>query len=436
MLMVVDQYRFVHANGTARMVSDRGFVIRDADGKAIRMVGSMTDVTDSVQMDERLRHAQKLEAVGQLTGGVAHDFNNLLTVILGNAELLTEQLTDQQQLRILAEMTATAAERGAELTNRLLAFSRRQPLDPRNVNVNKLLQNMDSLLRRTLQENIDIETDYAGGLWLSEVDPGQLEGALLNLAINARDAMPDGGKLTIETGNTLLDEAYADGHDEVKPGQYVMVSVSDTGTGMSSDIVNQAFEPFFTTKQIGKGSGLGLSMVFGFAKQSGGHVKIYSEIGDGSTIKLYLLRAESTGNSVYDGHLAPQTDGGSENILLVEDDPLVRDHVTSQLKALGYQIHTAGNADEAHGILKLMSNIDLLFTDIVMPGTMNGRQLADLARQLRPGIKVLLTSGYTENAIVHHGRLDRGVHLLNKPYRRQELAAKVREVLDEAGAGH
>lgn len=431
-----DQYRFMHANGTARMVSDRGFVIRDADGKAIRMVGSMMDVTDSVQMDERLRQAQKLEAVGQLTGGVAHDFNNLLTVILGNAELLTEQLTDQQQLRILAEMTATAAERGAELTNRLLAFSRRQPLDPRNVNVNKLLQNMDSLLRRTLQENIDIETVYAGGLWLSEVDPGQLEGALLNLAINARDAMPDGGKLTIETGNTLLDEAYADGHDEVKPGQYVMVSVSDTGTGMSSDIVNQAFEPFFTTKQIGKGSGLGLSMVFGFAKQSGGHVKIYSEIGEGSTIKLYLPRAESTGNSVYDGHLAPQTEGGSENILLVEDDPLVRDHVTSQLKALGYQIHTAGNADEAHDILKLMSNIDLLFTDIVMPGTMNGRQLADLARQLRPGIKVLFTSGYTENAIVHHGRLDRGVHLLNKPYRRQELAAKVRKVLDEAGAGH
>lgn len=426
-----DQYRFKHANGTIRIVNDRGFVIRDADGKAIRMVGSMMDITDSVQMDERLRQAQKLEAVGQLTGGVAHDFNNLLTVILGNAELLTEQLTDQQQLRILAEMTATAAERGAELTNRLLAFSRRQPLDPQNVNINKLIHNMDSLLRRTLQENIDIETVYAGGLWLSEVDPGQLEGALLNLAINARDAMPGGGKLTIETGNTLLDETYADGHDEVLAGQYVMVSVSDTGTGMSPDVVSQAFEPFFTTKQIGKGSGLGLSMVFGFAKQSGGHVKIYSEVGEGSTVKLYLPRALSTDNSVYDGHLTPQVKGGSEKILLVEDDSLVRDHVASQLKALGYRLHAARNADEAHDILKLMSDIDLLFTDVVMPGTMNGRQLAELARQLRPGIKVLFTSGYTENAIVHHGRLDRGVHLLNKPYRRQELAAKVRKVLDE-----
>lgn len=431
-----DQYRFMHANGTTRTVNDRGFVIRDANGKAIRMVGSMMDISDKVEMDERLRQAQKLEAVGQLTGGVAHDFNNLLTVILGNAELLTEQLTDQQQLRILAEMTATAAERGAELTNRLLAFSRRQPLDPQNVNINKLIQSMDSLLRRTLQENIDIETVYAGGLWLSEVDPGQLEGALLNLAINARDAMPDGGKLTIETGNTLLDQAYADGHDEVFPGQYVMVSVSDTGTGMAADVVTKAFEPFYTTKQIGKGSGLGLSMVFGFAKQSGGHVKIYSEVGEGTTVKLYLPRALSTDNSVYDGHLAPQVEGGSEKILLVEDDPLVREHVTGQLKALGYHIHTARNADEAHDILQLMNDIDLLFTDVVMPGTMNGRQLADLACQLRPGIRVLFTSGYTENAIVHHGRLDRGVHLLNKPYRRQELAAKVRKVLDEPASGH
>ncbi|OFE13746.1 hypothetical protein PHACT_11875 [Pseudohongiella acticola] len=426
-----DQYRFMHSNGTIRNVSDRGFVIRNGDGKAIRMVGSMMDVTDRIELDERMRQAQKLEAVGQLTGGVAHDFNNLLTVILGNAELLTEQLTDQQQLRMLAEMTATAAERGAELTNRLLAFSRRQPLDPRNVNINKLIQNMDNLLRRTLQEHIDIETVYAGGLWLSEVDPGQLEGALLNLAINARDAMPSGGKLTIETGNTQLDQAYADTQDEVVPGQYVMVSVSDTGTGMTPEVRRKAFEPFFTTKQMGKGSGLGLSMVFGFAKQSGGHVKIYSEIDEGSTVKLYLPRANSADNTNYDGHLAPDIEGGNEIILLVEDDPLVREHVSAQLEALGYQVHTATNADEAHDTLKLMNNIDLLFTDIVMPGSMNGRRLADLALKLRPGIKVLFTSGYTENAIVHHGRLDRGVHLLNKPYRRQELAAKVRKVLDE-----
>ncbi|MEX2332955.1 MAG: PAS domain-containing protein, partial [Pseudohongiella sp.] len=305
-----DQYRFMHASGAARTVSDRGFVIRDAHGQAIRMVGSMTDISDSVEMNERLQQAQKLEAVGQLTGGVAHDFNNLLTVILGNAELLSEQLTDQQQLRILAEMTATAAERGAELTNRLLAFARRQPLEPRNVDVNKLIRNMDSLLRRTLQESIDIETVYAGGLWLSEVDPGQLEGALLNLAINARDAMPTGGKLTIETRNTLLDQDYADNHDEVQAGQYVMISVSDTGSGMAPEVVQKAFEPFFTTKQIGKGSGLGLSMVFGFAKQSLGHVKIYSEIGEGTTVKLYLPRAMSDDSGIYDGHLAPQIEGG------------------------------------------------------------------------------------------------------------------------------
>jgi PAS domain S-box-containing protein len=430
-----DQYRFMHADGSARTVADRGYVIRNTEGHAIRMVGSMMDITDSIEMDERLRQAQKLEAVGQLTGGVAHDFNNLLTVILGNAELLTEQLTDQQQLRMLAEMTATAAERGAELTNRLLAFSRRQPLDPQNVNINKLIQSMDSLLRRTLPESIDIETVYAGGLWLSEVDPGQLEGALLNLAINARDAMTEGGKLTIETGNAVLDQAYADAQDEVLPGQYVMVSVSDSGTGMTPDIVSRAFEPFFTTKQIGKGSGLGLSMVFGFAKQSGGHVKIYSEVNEGTTVKLYLPRAVSTDTDIFDGHLAPAVEGGTENILVVEDDPLVREHVTGQLQALGYQVHTACNADEARDILKLMSNIELLFTDIVMPGTMNGRQLADLAQAMRPGIKVLFTSGYTENAIVHHGRLDRGVHLLNKPYRRQELAAKVRKVLDDQNAG-
>lgn len=426
-----DQYRFMHANGKVMTVNDRGFVIRDTAGAALRMVGSMMDITASVEMTERLQQAQKLEAVGQLTGGVAHDFNNLLTVILGNAELLSEQLTDQQQLRLLAEMTATAAERGAELTNRLLAFSRRQPLEPKNVNVNKLIRNMDSLFRRTLQESIDIETVYAGGLWLSEVDPGQLEGALLNLAINARDAMPDGGKLTIETGNTQLDQDYSDVHDEVQPGQYVMISVSDTGTGMTPAVVKKAFDPFFTTKPIGKGSGLGLSMVFGFAKQSGGHVKIYSEPSEGTTVKLYLPRAVSADNGIYDGYVAPHIEGGTENILLVEDDPLVREHVSEQLKVLGYCVNSANDADEAHDILKQLSNIDLLFTDIVMPGSMNGRQLAELARELRPGIKVLFTSGYTENAIVHHGRLDRGVHLLNKPYRRQELAFKVRKVLDE-----
>ncbi|MDO9521745.1 MAG: PAS domain-containing protein [Pseudohongiella sp.] len=427
------EYRFMHANGEPRVVIDRGYVMRNAKGKPIRMLGSIMDMTDSREMNDRLRQSQKMEAVGQLTGGVAHDFNNLLTVILGNAELLTEQLTDQQQLRMLAEMTATAAERGAELTNRLLAFARRQPLEPKQVNLNKLIQGMDNLLRRTLQENIDIETVYAGGLWLSEVDPGQLEGALLNLAINARDAMPDGGKLTIETANTLLDESYACHHDEVRPGQYVLISVSDTGAGMPTTVVSRAFEPFFTTKQMGKGSGLGLSMVYGFAKQSGGHIKIYSEVNEGTTVKLYLPRAVNSADPLYEGHLAPKTEGGSEKILIVEDDTLVRQHVSAQLKTLGYRVISCSNAEDALDVIMQLSDIDLLFTDIVMPGSMNGRQLAEATHKLRPAIKILFTSGYTENAIVHHGRLDRGVHLLNKPYRRQELAAKVRKVLDETG---
>lgn len=425
------EYRFLHANGEPRTVIDRGYIMRDHKHIAIRMLGSMMDITDSREMNDRLRQSQKMEAVGQLTGGVAHDFNNLLTVILGNAELLSEQLTDQQQLRMLAEMTATAAERGAELTNRLLAFARRQPLEPQQVNLNKLIQGMDNLLRRTLPEHIDIETVYAGGLWLSEVDPGQLEGALLNLAINARDAMPDGGKLTIETANTQLDDTYASQHEEVSAGQYVLISVSDTGTGMPQHVVSRAFEPFFTTKQMGKGSGLGLSMVYGFAKQSGGHIKIYSEVNEGTTVKLYLPRALNSDDAIYEGHAAPGTETGTEKILVVEDDPLVRQHVTGQLKTLGYQVHACSNAEDAIDVIMQLPDIDLLFTDVVMPGSMNGRQLADATRNLRPDIKVLFTSGYTENAIVHHGRLDRGVHLLNKPYRRQELAAKVRKVLDE-----
>lgn len=425
------EYRYLHANGQIRRVSDSGFIIRDDKGKAIRMLGSMADVTDAHEMSERLRQAQKLEAVGQLTGGVAHDFNNLLTVILGNAELLTEQLTDKQQLRLLAEMTATAAERGAELTNRLLAFARRQPLEPQRVKLPKLIRSMDTLIRRTLSENIDIEMVFGGGLWMAEVDPNQLESALLNLAINARDAMPSGGKLTIEASNAFLDDDYAAHHEEVTPGQYVMISVTDTGNGMSEDILDRVFEPFFTTKQMGKGSGLGLSMVYGFVKQSRGHIKIYSEIDEGTCIKLYLPRAVSTEDPIYEGHLAPEIKGGHEKILVVEDNTLVLEHVSTLLKGLGYQVVSTSNADEAQDVLTQLADIDLLFTDIVMPGTMNGRQLAELAQQIRPGIRILFTSGYTENAIVHHGRLDRGVQLLNKPYRRQELAAKVRKVLED-----
>ncbi len=424
-----DEYRFVHASGRVLTIMDRGYVIRDETGNAVRMIGSMNDLTERRELDDRLRQSQKLEAIGQITGGVAHDFNNLLTVILGNADLLAEQLTDRQQLRLMAEMTANAAERGAELTARLLAFARRQALAPQPVNVNRLVKGMDGLLRRTLTENIDIEIVQAGGLWVTSVDPGQLEVALLNLAINARDAMPGGGCLTIETANAKLDDAYARAHDEVSAGQYVMISVSDTGFGMPSEVVQRAFEPFFTTKEVGKGSGLGLSMVYGFVKQSGGHVKIYAEPEHGTTVKLYFPRNFDEMPATDTAEEPPLIATGRETILVVEDDELVRGHLISQLRDLGYEVSGAASGVEALALLQRGERYDLLFTDVVMPG-MNGRQLVDEARRIAPRMRVLFTSGYSENAIVHHGRLDHGVQLLSKPYRRQELALKVRDVLD------
>ncbi|MBL8705245.1 MAG: response regulator, partial [Rhodospirillales bacterium] len=380
-------------------------------------------------LNQKLRQSQKMEAVGQLTGGVAHDFNNLLTVILGSNEMLAQSLAGNPELRGIAELAVKAAERGAELTNRLLAFGRRQALSPTPSDINRLLAGMEKLLRRTLGEHVDIEMVQSGGLWKAMVDTGQIENAILNLCLNARDAMPQGGRLTIETANVRLDAAYADRHSELEPGQYVMVAVSDTGTGMDAATLERAFEPFFTTKEVGKGSGLGLSMVYGFIKQSKGHVRIYSEQGQGTTVKLYLPRAYTGKPTEEEASGGVAARRGDEKILLVEDDELVRDHVSAQLKSLGYDVVVAANGPEALDLIR-RSAFDLLFTDIVMPGGMNGRQLADEARKLRPTMPVLFTSGYTENAIVHHGRLDPGVHLLQKPYRRQELAAKLRAVLD------
>jgi len=429
-----EEYRFTHADGHAVNVIDRGFVIRDDNGKAIRMLGSMINVTERLHLEERLRQSQKMEAVGQLTGGVAHDFNNLLTVILGNAELLRDYLENDTKLLAMVDMTVRAAERGADLTHRLLAFARRQALEPKLVDLSQLLGGMDSMLRRTLAENIDIEIVQSSPLWLTEVDPGQLEVALLNLAINARDAMAAGGCLTLETTNTELDDTYARLHGEVAPGQYVRISVSDTGHGMTPEVLAHAFEPFFTTKEVGKGSGLGLSMVYGFVKQSGGHIKIYSEVDHGTTIKLYLPRANAK-DAALNQHTPPDiSTGGREHILVVEDDELVRTNLINQLTSLGYRVTDASNGPQALELIRRHPNIDLLFTDIVMPRGLNGRQLADAAKEIRPELKVLFTSGYTENAIVHHGRLDKGVHLLSKPYRRQEVAEKVRKVLDEGAA--
>ncbi|MBX3507345.1 MAG: PAS domain S-box protein [Parvibaculum sp.] len=425
-----DEYRFIHADGRVLSVVDRGFILRDEKGTAIRMVGSIIDVTEQRSLEERMRQSQKMEVIGQMTGGVAHDFNNLLTVILGNAELLAEQLRDKERLKALAEMTAAAAQRGAQLTHRLLAFARRQPLEPKPVDVNALVAGMEGLFRRTLSEDIEIDLVANENLWVTELDPGQLEVALLNLVVNARDAMPDGGKLTIEMGNADLDADYAERQVELEPGSYVMISVSDTGCGMPKEVADRAFEPFFTTKEVGKGSGLGLSMVFGFVKQSGGHAKIYSEEGEGTTVKLYFPRAQGGQVEAAIHRADDDVTGGSEHILVVEDDTLVREHLVAQLCDLGYRVTSASSGPEAYELLKRMEDVDLLFTDVVMPGGMNGRQLAEAALRLRPGLRVLYTSGYTENAIIHHGRLDPGVHLLSKPYRRQEMAAKVRKALE------
>lgn len=419
-------------DGSVLTTEARWTLVRDDNGLPKSVLAIQTDITPRLAVERQLRQSQRLQAVGQLTGGVAHDFNNLLTVILGNADSLAEALQERPRLRQLAEMTRAAAQRGAELTRRLLAFARQQALEPRPTDVPALMSGMEALLRRSLGENVEIRFVAAEGAWPALVDAPQLEAAVLNLCLNARDAMPDGGCLTVETANVHLDRDYADWNEEVVPGDYLMVAVSDTGTGMPPEVVARAFEPFFTTKGVGQGSGLGLSMVFGFAKQSHGHVKIYSEPGQGTTVRLYLPRAAAGEGMPPRGRPSAGIAGGTERILLVEDDALVRRHVGSQLEALGYRVTAAASGPEALEILQAGRQVDLLFTDVVMPGGMDGRQLAEAVLHLQPGLPVLFTTGYAENAIVHHGRLDPGVHLLNKPYRQQDLAAKLREVLDRA----
>lgn len=426
------EYRYQRADGSYAYVVNQASVVHDEQGKPARIIGSLSDVTDQRLLEEQLRRSQRLEAVGQMTGGVAHDFNNLLTVIMGNSEQLRESLGQNHRLLPLVEMTAKAAERGAELTNRLLAFARRQPLIPTVLNANRHIAGMDKLLRSTLGEAVQLEIVQAGGLWKALVDGPQLESAILNLCLNARDAMPGGGRLTIETANAFLDAAYASKEADLAAGQYVQIAVSDTGTGMDAKTLERVFEPFFTTKEVGKGSGLGLSMVYGFVKQSSGHIRIYSEPGLGTTIKLYLPRAHEPEVEVVEARPSVMAQPGREHILLVEDDELVREHVSMLLKTLGYQVSLAANGPEALDMLERLGKVDLLFTDVVMPGGMTGRQLADAVAQQYPGIPVLFSSGYTENAIVHHGRLDPGVYLLQKPYRRQELATMVRKVIDES----
>jgi PAS domain S-box-containing protein len=391
--------------------------------------GFIRDLTDKIAAEDRLRHAEKMEAVGQLTGGVAHDFNNILTVITGTVEILAEALAKEPELAAITKMIDEAATRGADLTQHLLAFARRQPLQPREIDVNMLIVDTAKLLRPTLGEQIEIESIFDDEICAATVDPNQLATAILNLSLNARDAMPNGGKLILETGSAFLDENYASTQgDDVRPGRYTLIAVSDTGTGIPAAILDKVFNPFFTSKGPGKGTGLGLSMVYGFVKQSAGHIKIYSEEGHGTTIKMYL--PPGTG-ALLAGECptTPAAQGGHETILVVEDDRLVRGYVLAQLHSLGYRTLEASNAAEALAVVEAGNAFDLLFTDIIMPGTMNGRQLANELQKHNPRLKVLYTSGYTENAIIHHGRLDTGVLLLAKPYRKSDMAAMIRKAL-------
>jgi signal transduction histidine kinase len=381
----------------------------------------------------QLRQAQKMEAIGRLTGGVAHDFNNLLTIVIGNIDLAKRRMNDADAKILQAiENARVGATRAATLTQRLLAFSRQQPLAPAAVDVNKLVSGMSELLRRTLGETVSVETVLAGGLWRAHADANQLESAILNLAVNARDAMPDGGKLTIETANAHLDDRYAAAHD-VRAGQYVMIAVADTGAGMTPEVMEKVFDPFFTTKPVGQGTGLGLSQVYGFAKQSFGHVAIYSEVNHGTVVKLYLPKLQKAEDhhaaETARADAAPVEAGDRRTVLVVEDDDMVRQLSVDALESAGYTVIHCEDARRGLGLLNAHPEIDLLFTDVVLTGGMNGRQLADEAKKMHAGIKVLFTTGYTPNAIVHQGRLDEGINFIGKPFSPASLVAKVQAVL-------
>ncbi len=472
--MYVHEHRVRRHDGEWRQFAIRGLPVIGSSGNIVEWVGVHTDIThqraaesalreqaDTLarqvrhreRAEEQLRHlndtlearvvaetaerrqaelklaqAQKMETIGKLTGGVAHDFNNLLQVVSGNLQLLSKEVAGNERAALRITNALAGVARGSKLASQLLAFGRRQALEPKVVNVSRFVRDMDDMIRRAIGEAIEVETIVGGGLWNTFIDPNQIENALLNLAINARDAMQGTGKLTIELSNAHLDDDYARSHDEVTPGQYVMMAVTDTGSGMPPEIIEKVFEPFFSTKGEGKGSGLGLSMVYGFVKQSGGHVKIYSEVDEGTTIKLYLPRALEAEDVEVVVDNGPVT-GGTETVLVVEDDDEVRDTVVELLADLGYRTLRAVDAASALTVIDSGIPIDILFTDVVMPGTLKSPELARKAKERLPDIAVLFTSGYTENSIVHGGKLDAGVELLSKPYTREALARKFRHVL-------
>jgi len=445
---LIEHYRRVRAGG--RPVTTRDPIPQSRDGPRVwesilapvagkdgvtdRLIGSIRDITDRVRAEERLRDSQRMEAIGQLTGGVAHDFNNLLQVIRGNLELLQTSVAGDARAQARLKNAIFGAERAAALTRQLLAFARRQPLAPKPINLSRLISDMADLLRRTLGEAIEVETVVAGGLWNTMADPAQVESALLNLALNARDAMPGGGRLTVEITNAVLDEDYARAAGDVAAGQYVMLAVSDTGEGMSDEVRARVFEPFFTTKADGKGTGLGLSMVYGFVKQSSGHIQISSEVGHGTTVKIYLPRSRQLEDVVQAPPELAVAPADGRTILVVEDEAAVREAAMELLGELGYRRLEAADASAALALVEQGERVDLVFTDVVMPGPIRTREFAQRLRELRPGLPVLFTSGYTDNAIIHQGRLDEGVQLISKPYAKADLARRIAQLLAEPAA--
>ncbi|MHA1568353.1 MAG: PAS domain S-box protein, partial [Alphaproteobacteria bacterium] len=424
----------VFPNGDKRHISGTYVPHFDEDGSVVGFFALGQNVTRQKVTEAQLRQAQKMEAVGQLTGGVAHDFNNLLTVIRGNLEMIVDRLGDMPELHGMSERAIAASDRAGVLTQRLLAFSRTQALSPRQSDLNRLVAGMNDLLRRTTSAEIEIEVISAIDLWRCEIDRAQMESALLNLAVNARDAMPAGGRLTIETANTTVRSKDIDATGgEAPPGQYVTITVTDTGEGMSPETAAQAFEPFFTTKNVGKGSGLGLSMVYGFVKQSGGHVRVDSEQGSGSSFRIFLPRFESGAPEGDDEQAAGETPrGNGQTVLLVEDDTEVRRLVRIMLEGLGYHVVEADCGPVALDLLDGLASLDLLLTDVVLPNGMDGREIAEETRRRRPEVRVLYMSGYTDGAIVHRGRLDHAAALLRKPFLKSEVARAVRDSLNGA----